>query len=210
MTVWFTSDNHFGHYNIIKYCDRPFASVWEMNQAMIERWNSVVSDEDEVYHLGDFLMNPKYLVIAEKLKGKKTLVSGNHDFCWKEVRDGKSGPKCQRVLEAGFQTIVRELLMPMADQLVLLSHYPYRNPNATEETEKYHQYRPENQGQWLLHGHIHTLYKRVKKQINVGVDVWDFTPVHISVIESIIRNADPETSEGHKSLVDTHSPPERD
>jgi calcineurin-like phosphoesterase family protein len=55
--VWFTADHHFGHENIIKFCNRPFASAQEMDEAMIERWNSVVKPDDKVYHLGDFTLN---------------------------------------------------------------------------------------------------------------------------------------------------------
>ncbi|WP_258934193.1 hypothetical protein [Nesterenkonia pannonica] len=52
MTTFFTSDHHFGHANIIRYCDRPFADVAEMDEAMIDRWNETVSPDDEVWVLG--------------------------------------------------------------------------------------------------------------------------------------------------------------
>jgi calcineurin-like phosphoesterase family protein len=56
MAIFFTSDHHFGHENIIRYCNRPFTSVQQMNEIMILRWNGAVLPEDEVYYLGDFAM----------------------------------------------------------------------------------------------------------------------------------------------------------
>lgn len=79
--VFFIADTHFGHENIIKYENRPFLSVKEMDQYMIERWNEVVGVDDEVFHIGDFSFysNPVNESILKKLKGKKYLVIGNHD-----------------------------------------------------------------------------------------------------------------------------------
>ena len=56
MTLWFTSDTHYGHTNIIKYCNRPFQSIEEMNQALADNWNDRVEADDKVWHLGDFAM----------------------------------------------------------------------------------------------------------------------------------------------------------
>lgn len=80
--TWFISDTHFSHKNILEYepTARPFASIEEMNEAMIERWNSVVKPNDKVYHLGDFCMGGKHNVaIAGRLNGNKRLIMGNHD-----------------------------------------------------------------------------------------------------------------------------------
>lgn len=80
---YFISDNHWGHGNIINIANRPFNDVNEMNQYMIDQWNSVVGENDEVYYLGDLMyrMNPKHFVkyILSKLNGKKYLIPGNHD-----------------------------------------------------------------------------------------------------------------------------------
>lgn len=74
MTVFLISDTHFGHANIIKYAGRPFDSVEEMNEAMVDNWNSVVKQGDKVYHLGDVTMNSKSLDILSRLNGRKVLI----------------------------------------------------------------------------------------------------------------------------------------
>lgn len=81
MSVFLTSDTHFNHYNIIKYCDRPFATVEEMNETIIENWNAVVSENDIVWHLGDFGSGDKEEIarLRSQLNGKIYLVMGNHD-----------------------------------------------------------------------------------------------------------------------------------
>ena len=79
--VFFTSDHHFGHGNIIDFESRPFMDVEQMNDQMIEAWNSVVGNDDMVFHLGDFsfLNREKTKGIVSKLNGYKHLIMGNHD-----------------------------------------------------------------------------------------------------------------------------------
>src|SRR4051812_8195892 len=83
MTLYFTSDLHFGHQRIIELCNRPFGSVEEMNQTIIDRWNDTVKNDDTVFVLGDVAMGKisDSLPLVKKLKGNKHLVSGNHDRC---------------------------------------------------------------------------------------------------------------------------------
>lgn len=89
------ADTHFSHNNIIKYCNRPFADAYEMNNKLVENWNNTVTDADEIYVLGDFVFGnfTKVSNIASMLNGKKYLIMGNHDrfsaseyvaagFCW--------------------------------------------------------------------------------------------------------------------------------
>ena len=79
---YFISDTHFGHKNVIRFCDRPFKTVTEMNNSMIEIWNSVVSDADTVFVLGDVFLCPEEEAkeYIERLNGYKVLVKGNHDY----------------------------------------------------------------------------------------------------------------------------------
>jgi len=79
MTYWFTSDNHFSHTNIIGYTNRPFKDINEMNEKMIENWNSVVKREDTVFHLGDFSMRNLFNTLKDRLIGNIVFIKGNHD-----------------------------------------------------------------------------------------------------------------------------------
>lgn len=78
--IFFTSDTHFGHTNILQFCNRPFHSVQEMNEALINNWNNVVRPEDTVYHLGDFAFGGSQLWndVLSKLNGHIYLILGNH------------------------------------------------------------------------------------------------------------------------------------
>ena len=111
--IWVTSDTHFGHSNIIKYCDRPYNGTQEMDWDLIDKWNSVVNDGDIVYHLGDVYMNSSkgYMQnILGKLKGRKRLILGNHD-------NGKD-----QVLQNFFQKISIWRMFPEFG--LLLTHVP--------------------------------------------------------------------------------------
>ena len=79
---YFISDHHFGHKAIIQMANRPFEDVFVMNEFMVNAWNSVVTNEDEIYHLGDvsYKMNNNQLkAILYRLNGKIHLIKGNHD-----------------------------------------------------------------------------------------------------------------------------------
>ena len=91
--IYFTSDHHFLHNNIIQYCNRPFSSVEEMNEYMIQKWNEKISDTDLIYYLGDFAIEKRdqekafinIKKILERLKGQKILIAGNHDEVYLEI-----------------------------------------------------------------------------------------------------------------------------
>lgn len=148
--VWVTSDTHFGHANIIKYCDRPFASTEEMNQELVNDWNSKVKKEDLVLHLGDvaFLNQEKIDYILSRLNGKKLLILGNHD------RKDK--------LEKHFsEGIFHYLTISRGKQKYVLMHYPIESWDG-----KFH-------GVPHLHGHCHgTIDNKGLLRFDMGWDVW--------------------------------------
>lgn len=169
MKIFFTSDTHFGHANIIQYCNRPFTSIEDMNEAMIQKWNAVVGPGDTVYHLGDFSMGPKENVnLRKRLNGKVILVKGNHD------------KKDEVHLAAGFDEIHRRLEIEVDGYKLYLAHIPMH----LDAGERYYpadlKTTPPIYYDYFLCGHVHTSWKRNGKTINVGVDVSDFKPLTLS------------------------------
>ena len=193
-TRWYTSDLHFGHQNIIALGYRPFSNIDEMHAEIVARWNAVVGDDDEVWVLGDLVLGA-LLENAEsyisRLRGRKILVPGNHDWCWQ----GRGRPRRHdRYLnECGFERIEQNPEPHLiAGEEVAMSHFPYDGDHTAEI--RYPEWRPEDNGGWLLHGHVHDLWRQNGRQINVGCDVWDFTPVSDARIAEII-SAGPAVSE---------------
>lgn len=147
MTIWYTADSHFSHKNILQHEDRPFDTVEEMNEALIDNWNRVVNSNDIVYHLGDFVFGgtTKWEAILPKLKGKIHLTRGNHD-------DEKALKKVSHC----FETVENMIVRKVDKQHLFLFHYPIEiglTPNA-----------------YSIHGHIHSNPSSHVNQINVGVD----------------------------------------
>lgn len=152
--VFMISDTHFGHTNIIKYENRPFESVKEMDDALINNWNSVVRKNDIVYHLGDFAFNydeEKLTSLLSRLNGRKVLILGNHDInhntkFWRNV--GFEEVYCYPIIYKGFYILSHE-------PLYLNDHMPYVN----------------------LHGHIHSKKYDSTQYVNLSVEVINYTPV---------------------------------
>ena len=190
--IFFSADHHFCHLNIIRYCQRPFQTVEEMNEEMVRRWNTVVMPEDTVFYLGDFSLAKSAVgLFATRLNGEKYLIMGNHDACH-PCHKKKALPAQQVYLDAGFKSLELERTLEIADRQVLLNHMPYLSGEESSEYKIRHKdFRPAERDQWLLHGHIHEKWKSKEKMINVGVDVWDFFPVPITEIEKMIRGASP-------------------
>ena len=186
---WWTSDHHFGHANIIGYCARPFSDVDAMNKAMVDRWNDVVADEDEVWILGDLVMGQLTVNLSAhvwRLKGRKILVPGNHDVCWRHRKKGPTQVTAYHDL-GGIARIVDEPKpVVLAGQQVQINHFPYALD--TRYDLKFMEHRPKDDGGWLLHGHIHEKWRQDGRQINVGVDAWDFTPVSDDTLCEVIRS----------------------
>lgn len=188
MDRWYTSDHHFGHSNIIRYCGRPFVDVDEMDKEMVARWNDVVSDEDEVWILGDLVMGRKDQGLAShvaRLRGHKILVPGNHDRCWQGHKDHR-WERADYYRIGGIAKIIdNPEPHAIAGQAVLLSHFPYKLD--ARHDMKYTQWRPQDDGGWLIHGHVHENWRQQNRQINVGVDAWNFAPVSEKTIAELIK-----------------------
>lgn len=182
MTVWFTADTHFRHRNLIAKGHREgFDTIEDHDQALIERWNDRVRRDDTVWHLGDFAMGPArdFLPIVAQLHGTIHLVTGNHDAPWPANRDSA---KHQRVwLDAGFASVQAFARRKVAARDVLLSHFPYEGDHKPEDRAS--QYRLRDEGLPLIHGHVHCLWWARNRQLNVGVDVNDFQPVPLALVE---------------------------
>ena len=160
MTVFFTSDTHFGHGGALGLYRRPFASVAAMNGVLVERWNATVGSEDEVWHLGDFSIRQPQAVVAgllDRLNGRKHLVSGNNDppATTEELNWASVQPYAEITLDGVF---------------LVLCHYPFRR------------WRRMDKGSLDLHGHCHGRLRPQPRQVDVGVDVWDFRPVTLAEI----------------------------
>ena len=134
--IYYISDLHLGHANVIRFDNRPFTNLEEMHKTIIERWNERVTDEDTVYILGDFCWETeanwgKYL---EQLKGKKVLIKGNHDI---------KNPSKQT--KKYFQDIKDYKEITDEGRHVILSHFPIPMYKAAYNWNCY-----------MLYGHVHT------------------------------------------------------
>lgn len=189
---WYSSDHHFGHENIIAYCDRPFDSVEAMNGVFIDNWNTVVAPDDEVIYLGDFAMGQihKTLPIVARLHGRVTLLCGNHDRPW---IGNNSGPKGERwlneYLEAGFHDVIVGGTLRGFDDGVEMCHFPFTGDSG-DKHDRHVEFRPTDHGQWLLHGHTHQTERRKGRMIHVGVDAWNYRPVSEDEIVALMRQSD--------------------
>lgn len=153
--IFVISDTHFGHENIISYCDRPFQDVREMDECIADNWCSVVADHDIVYHLGDVYMGISGREILPKLSGRKRLILGNHD-------NGKD-----QNLHAAFQKITMWRMFPEFG--ALLSHVPLY-PTALKP------------GMVNVHGHIHNRQPPTQHHVNASVEVIGYQPVELEQI----------------------------
>lgn len=183
MTNYFTSDLHFGHKNVINYCNRPYKDINEMTESLITIWNNTVKDGDTIYVLGDFSLDPKWSKeIIPKLKGNKILIPGNHDACFKfppkentinaiEGAKRRHEKMCTKYLQDGWKSINQVLILQLKDgSTILLSHLPYENKSSENFDKRYESLRPKDEGLFLLHGHLHCKYRKYYNRIDVGID----------------------------------------
>jgi calcineurin-like phosphoesterase family protein len=167
MALFFTADTHFGDHRTLNLYKRPFASVADMDAALAAAWNRVVGPEDDIWHLGDFAPRKgRAAEVLPLLNGVKHLVYGNND-----------GPD---TLALPHWASVQPYAELEVDGLFLvLCHYPFRSWNRMHK------------GALNLHGHSHgrlaPLPGQGPKQVDVGVDVWDYAPVSLDRLVERLR-----------------------
>lgn len=180
--LWFTSDTHFGHQNIIKWCGRPWETAEEMDKALIQEWNNVIPKDGVVFHLGDFCFGGalEWKNIRKSLNGKIYLVMGNHDS------------SASQPMLSLFEKIYGGVARLRADkQEIWASHFPLLCWTGSER------------GSWNLFGHVHTMqvpddkqlgsdFPRVKtlktsKQYDVGVDYNYYRPISFRELQKILN-----------------------
>lgn len=166
--IYFTSDTHFGHRNIIKYSKRPFNSVEEMDEALITNWNERVQPTDEIYHLGDFAFKgSNSQEVMDRLNGKKHLVRGNHD------------PKHRENQLRGWEWIKDYYLLRYNGEKIILFHYGLRVWDCS------------HYGSIALYGHSHGGLPGNDQSLDVGTDCWNYRPVTLAEIKARLATLPP-------------------
>lgn len=164
--IWFISDTHFDHKNIIEYCNRPFASVEEMNNEIQGLWEATIAPDDRVFFLGDLAFKchdrgPRWWL--KQLPGRLIFIKGSHD----------SGIRPTSVVPG--VEVYRSAIVKAGDMELLLIH------NASFGL---------NGDGWIIRGHCHNLKPFVmpeKKLINVSVEAIEYRPINLATIISTIK-----------------------
>lgn len=167
--LWFTSDLHLGHYNVIKYSKRPFIDIEEMHETLINNWNFCVKPRDMIYLLGDFsfLSSDNTKEILARLNGQIYFILGNHD---KKKRIDSCIDR--------FIWMKDYFELKYEKQKMILSHYPFLTWHGS------------HRGTWNLHGHCHNSLdkslNKYAKRFDVGVDANNYFPVSFEEIKKVL------------------------
>ena len=162
--IWFTSDTHFGHANIIKYSNRPFANVDDMDEQLIQNWNKRVGKNDLVYHLGDFSFHKDFTKTTEifnRLNGVKELILGNHDY--------------MPVPNMNWHSVSHMRALKGFSQKVVLCHYAMRVWDQS------------HRGAIHLYGHSHGTLPGDSQSMDVGVDCTNYAPISYDEIKEKLK-----------------------
>lgn len=193
--MWFISDLHFDHKNILEYSGRPFETVPDMNQTLIKNIKKVVKPGDVLVIVGDVSLGAKKTDLREYIKEIKStgitlgLVRGNHDY------------KNNEMMNMGFDFAFDKLELEIAKEKVTVMHYPYRGPVLKYYyykfmskffpkkfwKERYYWDKLPYREKYLIHGHTHATELQNEFQINVSAEAVNYTPISIHKIAELIQ-----------------------
>lgn len=190
--IFFTSDLHIGHRYVAQL--RGFNTVEEHDAHLAAQWDQTINPNndrpDQVWVLGDISVGGNRAETAAlawllQRPGQKHLIAGNHDHCHPMHRESH---KWQRKYLGVFDSVQPFAVRKVKGRYLKLSHFPYAGSGYGDHTdeERYTAWRLPDTGNYLLHGHTHTTARRHGREIHVGVDAWDYTPVPLEVIEQMI------------------------
>lgn len=170
---YYIADTHFGHENVIRFDERPFSSVDEMDRYLIDAWNSRVQKEDEVYIVGDFVYRASHSIeyYAKQLKGQKYLILGNHDKLQPSDEKYFVGIDKMKHISDVYKGINHQ---------ICLCHFPLAEWNGYYKGH-YHIYAH-------IHNHTNDTYQIMKNRnhaLNAGCMINNYMPVTFS---ELIRN----------------------
>jgi calcineurin-like phosphoesterase family protein len=193
MNYWFIADTHFGHSNIIKYCNRPFKDVVEMNETIINNWNNVVDKNDIVYHLGDLCFGDEKDIAnyLRQLQGNIKIVFGNHDKVLKKF--AKKDINAHLDLRNRIEFLGDYKEITIENQFIVLSHYAFRVFNKS------------HRGGWNLWGHSHGSLSDDPHSlsIDIGVDCHNYTPINFEQVKKIMSKKLWKPIDHHGEKLDT-------
>jgi calcineurin-like phosphoesterase family protein len=162
--IFFTADLHFGHWtnperNIIKYCNRPFQTIEEMDSVLIKKWNDKVGKKDKIYVIGDFALCKKELLpyYMTNLNGEKIFLHGDHDKLFSD-------------------NLPYLMNLSIYNQPIVLSHWAMRT------------WWKSHFNSWNLYAHSHGKLEPIGKSWDVGVDNTGFSPLSWDEIVEIMKN----------------------
>jgi calcineurin-like phosphoesterase family protein len=180
INTWFTADTHFGHNNVIKYCNRPFSYIEEMDDELISRWNEVVKKEDIVWHLGDFCFSHPDTYL-DRLNGNIKIIMGSHDGILASTK--KQGVICSMM-----EVISTPFFKGDYNIKMTLCHYALRSWPLS------------HYGTWHLFGHHHGNLEPYGMSFDVGVDCWNFYPVSMEEVAEKMKTLTPIVDYSEKKL----------
>jgi len=177
----YTSDTHFGHKMLIERGYRPFKTVEEMDECLIDNYNSWITDDMTVAFLGDCFLTvmPRCIEIMKRLRGRKFLVWGGHDRSFSAM------------LRMGFCGVTHTMDVRIAGKVCTLCHFPFSGTpkhDSKEIDERFPELRPhKKKGQVLIHGHTHLPTRANGHTINVCVDAWNFRPAMEYQVRALVE-----------------------